>query len=84
MKTLKRLKINHLCKEELATREMKTVFGGACGCGCCYEGFEGGASMMENSGANAADNLYSPGCDNIICSNYDPNVGGYIAIASIH
>lgn len=83
MKTLKRLKLNQLGKAELAEREMKTVFGGACGCGCCGDG-TWGSSIIDNSGANAANDLYSPGCDNVMCSNYDSDSGGYLSITSIH
>lgn len=81
MKTLKRLKLNHLGKAELAEREMKMVFGGSCGCGCCSEG---GSGLQDNSTANVTSGKYSPDCHNVTCADYDPKTGGYKSITSVH
>jgi len=55
MKSLGKLKLNQVNKEELAKREMNVIKGGHCVCGCVNNNY------TANGNANAADNLHSPG-----------------------
>lgn len=54
MKHLNKVKLNQLAKADLAKREMNALLGGAgcCGCGCYYEGQEGGSTTSANGSAN--------------------------------
>ena len=63
MKTLKKLKLIQLSKNELENREMGMTRGGngsCCICGCRYWD-DGGSSTVDNGNANNAGGLESPG-----------------------
>lgn len=54
MKTLKKLVLNQLSREDLNEKEMKQIVGGQCwcGCGCLYQ-YSGGSATAVNMIANA-------------------------------
>jgi len=63
MKKLRNIKLTQLSDRDLNEREMGLLLGSAgnCGCGCLYEGQPGGSSTGDNSSANNASDLHSPG-----------------------
>jgi|GEM_PF-918917 len=64
MKHLIKLKLNAIAESRLAEREMNALRGGGqpgnCGCGCPEAG-SGGSSIYDNSDANIAEGLTTPG-----------------------
>ncbi|MFA8435697.1 MAG: TIGR04149 family rSAM-modified RiPP [Marinifilaceae bacterium] len=68
---MKKLKLNHLSKDELKNKEMSLTQGGShCGCGCHYKE-KGGSGTYTNGNYNYAGGQHSKGGD-VICSS-----GGY-------
>jgi len=61
MKKLSKLKLNQLIDSQLNEREMNILRGtGSCSCACAYAN-SGGSSTANNSSANSAQGLSSPG-----------------------
>ena len=64
---MNKLKMNVIENQILGRHEQRTIVGGSaaessCGCACKYEG-NGGSSTADNSSANAASGLHSPGME---------------------
>lgn len=57
MKTLQKLKLAQLSREELSKKELNKIRGG----GCCICSCGGPSGIVENAGANNSGSLYSPG-----------------------
>ncbi|MDR1201552.1 MAG: TIGR04149 family rSAM-modified RiPP [Tannerellaceae bacterium] len=62
---LRKMSLSQQSNADLSQREMNSLFGGGtpgcCVCGCAYYSIEGGASAVDNSGANNAYGFFSPG-----------------------
>lgn len=80
MKTLGRIKLNKLNREELDKREMKSLVGGTqdCGCGCNYENYQG-SSTQDNRDANIRGGKPYSGGGNLVCTTVAPN-GDYLYV----
>ena len=63
MKKLGKIKLNRLEKADLGTKEMNSLRGGCCGCGCHYSGGGGGSSAYDNLNANISYGQHSYGGD---------------------
>ncbi len=57
---MRKLKMSIAEGNLLNAMEMGGIFGGSCGCACAYAG-RGGSSTADNSAANGANDLHSPG-----------------------
>lgn len=82
MKTLGRIKLNKLNREELDKREMKSLVGGTqdCGCGCNYEGYNG-SSIQANLEANVKGGKPYSGGGNLLCTSVDSNGNAHYVAA---
>ena len=62
--SMKNLKLNTLANQNLNSKEMNAIKGGAdcCCCGCMYQGQPGGSSTSANDSANDAKCLKSENC----------------------
>lgn len=77
MKTIKKLSLNKLNREELENREMNSLVGGkSCGCGCNYADSGGGSEIQANVEANWKNGYTKSYGGNKKCIVEDPDTGG--------
>jgi natural product precursor len=62
---LKKLKLNELSNSNLSKKAMKSIVGGACGCGCCgqYSSSENGRANANSGSGNTMSTTHCGGDD---------------------
>lgn len=78
MKTIKKLTLNKLNREELENREMHSLVGGkSCGCGCNYDS---GSVNETNRDTNWKYGYTQSYGGNKVCLTEDPESGGGLEV----